>query len=633
MNTDKKEAAGQSWYCNPLNVEYRYQFCREMYGQDIQIGREAADPSMICFKGKYYIFASMTLSVWVSEDLVHWESHRLPENLPLYDYAPDARVMGEYVYFCASRNESNCSFYRTKDILAGPYEEIPGTFPFWDPNLFMDDDGRIYFYWGCASDTPIWGVELDPETMRPLTDKQELIWGDAAVKGYERIGDDHSIMPVSEAEALERFQEMLRLSGTQETDYPPDLVARIKAYYRNRPYIEGAWMDKYKGRYYLQYAFAGTEYNGYGDGVCVSDKPLGPFVPAENNPYSYHPGGFFTGAGHGSTMRDNYGNLWHTATMRISKNFNFERRVGLWPAGFDTDGQLFCNQRYGDWPVPVQKSAADPWAPPQWYLLSYGKTMSASSMEAGMGPENAADENVRTWWKAAGPESGQQSVAGRCSGTVRICETDRWPESGQWLEMDLGMVCRVHGVQINFADDKIQLPVPGRIHTETEQTRYIDETVHVTRWVLEGSLDGETYFILEDKSRANTNLPHDLVVKEEGVMARHIRLTVLETPWHLQPCISGLRVFGLGPVSRPAMPCHTVCRTGDLDMEVEIHGENAMGYVILWGLRPDKLYHSYMVYGRQRQCIGALVRKKTYYVRVDAFNEAGITEGMVTGPH
>ena len=27
---------------------------------------------MIYFKGKYYIFASMTLGVWVSEDLAHW---------------------------------------------------------------------------------------------------------------------------------------------------------------------------------------------------------------------------------------------------------------------------------------------------------------------------------------------------------------------------------------------------------------------------------------------------------------------------------------------------------------------------------------------------------------------------------
>ena len=174
---------GKEYFCNPVNVPYRYQFNKpQVQGMSgdapVQVAREAADPSMIQFQGKYYIFASMTLSVWISEDMVHWESHRLPESLPLYDYAPDARVVGDYVYFCASRKEEACSFYRTKDVINGPYEEIKGTFPFWDPNLFVDDDGRMYFYWGCSNQTPIWGVELAPETMKPLTEKKELIWGD-----------------------------------------------------------------------------------------------------------------------------------------------------------------------------------------------------------------------------------------------------------------------------------------------------------------------------------------------------------------------------------------------------------------------------------------------------------------------
>ena len=103
----------------------------------------------------------------------------------------------------------------------------------------------------------------------------------------------------------------------------------------------------------LQYAFAGTQYNTYGDGVYLSDSPLGPFRLADNNPYSYKPGGLLPGAGHGSTMSDRNGRIWHTATMRISVNHDFERRVGIWPAGLDAEGELFCNQRYGDWPIAV----------------------------------------------------------------------------------------------------------------------------------------------------------------------------------------------------------------------------------------------------------------------------------------
>ena len=157
------------YYCNPLNVNYRYQFNADpRRGSGMQICREAADPSMICFQGRYYIFASMTLGVWVSDDLVNWENHRLPDTLPLYDYAPDVRVVDGWVYFCASRRDTICDRYRTQDILNGPYEKLPGSFPFWDPNLFADEDGRVYFYWGSSNSTPIWGVELDPATMLPL---------------------------------------------------------------------------------------------------------------------------------------------------------------------------------------------------------------------------------------------------------------------------------------------------------------------------------------------------------------------------------------------------------------------------------------------------------------------------------
>ena len=600
----------QKYYCNPLNVDYRYQFCSSMGSEEVQIAREAADPSMIYFKGHYYIFASMTLEVWVSDDLAAWKQYRLPDELPLYDYAPDARVIGDYVYLSASSNDVNCNFYRTKDILNGPYEEIKGSFPFWDPNLFVDDDGRVYFYWGCASHTPIWGVELNPDTMQPLAERKERIWGDAYMKGYERVGDEHSVMPATEEEAELSFQEMLKMSNTKKEDYTEDFATRIKAYFRHLPYIEGAWMDKYQGKYYLQYAMPGTEFNIYGDGVYVSDCPLGPFTPARNNPYSYNPGGFLTGAGHGSTMRDVNQNLWHTATMRISKNMSMERRVGIWPAGFDADGELFCNQRYADWPMRMPTLPSDPWKNPDWYLLSFGKNTTASSFEMENAPSLAVDENVRTYWRAA------------------------TPKAGEWIETDLGQPYDVHAVQVNFADDKLNVPVPGAMHLKAESSRYIDETKHVTRWILEGSTDGEEYFILKDKSNADTNLPHDFVVIEEGVQVRFVRLTVYEVPFHVQVCISGLRVFGIGNGEKPVSPKYHVKRIGDLDMEVAIESEsdsNVTGYNILWGYAPDKLYHSYMIYGKDAQRIGALVKGEKYYVRVDAFNENGITEGTVTG--
>ena len=590
------------YFCNPLNMDYRYQFIHDEHtGQDT-VSREAADPSMILFQGKYYIFASMTLSVWVSEDMVNWESHRLPDNLPLYDYAPDVRVVGDYVYFSASRRGTICDFYRTKDVLNGPYERIPGTFDFWDPNLFLDDDGKLYFYWGCNSITPIWGAELDPETMHQLHEPVELIEGHPEKYGYERFGEDHSLPVISFEEAEELMREMKRKQGKSE-----ELTDEEKTFARmlltHRPFIEGAWMTKHNGRYYLQYACPGTEFNIYGDGVYESDFPLGPFHVAGNNPYSYKPGGFLRGAGHGSTMEDKYENLWHTATMQISKNHNFERRVGIWQAGFDKDGVLFCSQRYGDWPMAVEQGKMDPWKEPEWYLLSYGKTMTASSFTEGKGPEKAADENVQTWWQAAGNQP------------------------GEWLAMDLGKPYDVRAIQINFADDKIDLPSPGELQGE----RFIDPSAHKTRWILEGSADGDTWQVLEDKSKSETNLPHDLVLREDGVTLQYLRVTVLEVPFEQKPCISGLRVFGKGDGEKPAVPDYTVKRTGTMDMDVKVRGsedDRATGYVILWGMAPDKLYHSCMTFAPERT-IGALMEGQKVYVRVDAFNENGITEGTV----
>lgn len=607
------------YYCNPINVPYRYQFNMDprSHGK-LQIDREAADPSMILFQGKYYIFASMNLSVWVSEDMVNWEAHRLPGNLPLYDYAPDARVCGDCVYFCASKKGENCNYYRTKDIINGPYEEIPGTFDFWDPNLFFDDDGRVYFYWGCSNVTPVWGVELDPATMQPRSERIELLSGDGYERGYERMGVDNCEFPRSEEEVEMMFQGFVKQSDVPAEQLPAQYIPQIRGMFTRRPFIEGPWMDKYDGKYYLQYACPGAEYNVYADGVYVSDFPLGPFELAKNNPFSYHPGGYMPGAGHGSTMRDKENNLWHTSTMRISVNHQFERRVGIWPAGFDADGELFCNQNYGDWPIAVSEGKNDPWREPQWYLLSYAKPANCSSFEEGKGAGQAVNEDATTWWRA------------------------KAKEPGQWIEVDLEKPMDVRAIQINFADNALPIASPGKIQGSATQPRYIEERDLHTRWKLEGSLDGKEYFAIEDKSKAETDLPHDFIVREEGIWVRFVRLTIVEIPYDVTPCISGLRIFGIGTEKKPKAPAFEAARSEDgLDLLVTIEGtKGAIGYNILWGHEESKLYHSYQIYCEaadvqekraavMKKRIGALVKSQEYFVRVDAYNENGITVGQV----
>lgn len=211
--------------------------------------------------------------------------------MPVYDYAPDVQVIGEYLYFSASRKDVPCSFYRTKNPLAEKFEKIQGVFPFWDPNLFADEDGRIYLYWGCSNTEPLYGVELDPDCMKPRHKPVKLIHARPDVQGYERTGQDHIC-----TRSQEEIELQARTMAEQLMQAPKDFLQGIGieseedihkmayAVASQAPFLEGPWMTKKGKRYYLQYAVPGTEFNIYGDGVYVSDFPLGPFHAAENNP-------------------------------------------------------------------------------------------------------------------------------------------------------------------------------------------------------------------------------------------------------------------------------------------------------------------------------------------------------------
>ena len=83
--------------------------------------------------------------------------------------------------------------------------------------------------------------------------------------------------------------------------------------------------------------------------------------------------------------------------MRVSVNHAMERRVGLFPAGFDKDGTLFCNQNFADYPLRIPQGEFDPWSVgPEWLLLSYRKPVSASSTAEGSDPALAVNEDIRT---------------------------------------------------------------------------------------------------------------------------------------------------------------------------------------------------------------------------------------------
>ena len=595
-------------YCNPLDLGYRYQHMKE--GERIAGFREGADPTLVYFKGKYYLFVSMSAGFWYSDDLLHWDFHADPDLL-IYDYAPDVRQVGEYLYFCASRKGRNCPILRTADPLTEPFTEVSCSFDFWDPDIFCDDDGRVYFYWGCSNTTPIWGVELDPATMEPIGEKRPLISGCEEALGYERPGDNGIVD--REASVLYKSVHQFYNEATGKLELPPQMAQVpglnaevLTAMYNaiGKPYIEGAFMTKHDGTYYLQYACPGTQYNTYADGVYTAKDPLGPFTLQTSNPFSAVPGGFMTGAGHGSTIADKYGNYWHAATMRISVNHDFERRVGLFPAGFDADGVLFCNQNFADYPHEIPAGKFDAAAvQPCWMLLSYRKAVTASSTAEGSAPANAVNETCRDWWSAGSDKP------------------------GEWLCVDLGAESDVRAIQVNMADEKLVVDFPADSYGDDRKTRRIETRPQISHYTVETSLDGETWTLREDVARECSN---GYYAYADGIRARYIRVTGGELPYGQTLRISGLRVFGNGAGARPAAAKAAAVRVDALDGKISWqHLENAQGCNVRYGTAPDKLYHSWLVYDADEVTLSTLMAGQTYYICVDSFNENGITEGDV----
>ncbi len=579
-------------FCNPINIDYKYQHLgRFAY-------REAADPTMIYFKGKYYLFPSMSAGFYYSDDLAEWKWHE-NRNVDMYRYAPDVRQVGDYMYFCASSLGEPSAIWRTADPMSDQFEKISEPFPFWDPDLFCDDDGKVYLYYGCSNSKPLYGVELDRDTMKAKGRPVPISYFDIKAHGFERAG-----YPGRKED----------LSGSKETyGLLIKLLEKILKTDEN-PFFEGAYVNKFNGKYYLQYAAPGSSLPTYGDGVAVSDSPLGPFETCSNTPYSFKPKGFINGAGHGSTIEDHYGNLWHTSTMRIYVNAEFERRVGLWPAGVDEDGYLFCNQNFGDYPLVIPEGRFDPKKIlPHYMLLSYKKKAKASSELEGHPVQLAVDENVRTWWCARGMAQ-------------------------EWYELDLGEIYKVHSVQLNLADEEIPSEkhakedcCPAKIPASVGR-RFVESGKDFrTQFILEGSLDGENWIILKDASHAETNLPHDYIILPEDTNLRYVKVTCLKLPYHAKFAISGLRVFGFGNGKAPEqVRDSSAVRSSDLDADICWENvENAMGYNVRIGIAPDKLYNSYQIYEETQVKITSLNKGVEYWYCIDSYNESGITEGIV----
>jgi xylan 1,4-beta-xylosidase len=542
-------SAVQKTISNPMNLSYR--FCL-----DVPSRREAADPTIVNFKGEYYLFASKSGGYFHSADLIKWDLITT-NDLPIEDYAPTAVVMNDAIYFMASRG-APVSIFKSSDPKSGKWQVANPSFPIGmiDPDLFVDDDGRLFFYYGCSNVNPIYGVELDPITLNPKGPATALFNSKRLIYGWERKGD-----------------------------------------YNNQgenPWIEGAWMTKRNGKYYLQYAGPGTEFKSYSDGMYVSDKPLGPFTLATHNPISYKPEGFIAAAGHGNTFQDKYGNYWHIATMTISQKHMFERRLGLFPAFFDKDGDMHVYTGFGDFPykVPTKKISGPEELFPGWMLLSQNKPVEVSSELQGHSKAYAMDEEIRTFWSAA------------------------TGDKGEWIRMDLQRESTINAIQLNFYENET------KIFGRSPDIFY--------QYLVEYSSDDKNWNVLVDKRENKIDAPHDYIELSKPIKARYIRLTNYKVPGGTF-AMAGFRVFGKAGKKAPAVIEDLLVNRYKTDRCVVdltwTKPMGATGFNIRYGTSRDKLYHTYQVLSDNSIKINSLNSEQKYYFTIDSFNESGVTNG------
>jgi len=467
----------QERYCNPLPLpDYPVgRLARDITKGDSPDGlwisegkeqyRELADPTALWFEGAWYLYPSVDMA-WVSRDEgLTWEHH--PLNVRDIGYAPTIVQHGDRFLLMASDSE----VYEGDNPL-GPFHpigalEIPfgenGFPPLIDPMLYSDDDGRLFFYWGCTPNSGIWGVELDTDKITPtLGVPRELIPFNTEAFPWEAVGNQ---------------------------DQNPKVG-----------WMEGAWMLKHEDRYHLVYSAGGTQYRTYTMGCYVGDSPMGPFKPQERNPIFRTTEGFITGTAHGSIVRGPDDRLWTFYTVLATVVHGFERRIGMDPAAFDDQGNLYVPAATST-PQPIRDTAeATTWVP-----LNDGEPTFGSSCAPNTAGRLAVDQSMMTWWLPS-KEDKQPTL------------TTQFPATSE-----------IHAVRIVWRDVDLDTssganPGPFRYRVEAETKPGVWTTI------IDRSQSKEDFLIDYRECTPQT--------------ASRVRLVILDHPEGIQPAVAEFTVFG-----------------------------------------------------------------------------------------
>lgn len=577
--------AVQKTICNPMDLNYDYR----NYGADMPVCIEGADPVVVLFKDEYYLFSSMTMGYWISPDLADWEyipcsKEQLPD---IHGYAPAVMVMDDSIYFHQG--------YHSKNMWRSPNPRDPdswenvstNSYAHHDPAIYHDADAdRVWLTYGCGDlkTESISVQELDRKTLEPIGEAVDCIMADQSTHGWERTFDNNTS------------------SGWG--------------------YTEGAQIFKRGDRWYLTYS-GYSLFKDYSNGLYTSDSPTGPYTYYEGSPVSHKNTGFVGMAGHGCFFQDKHGNWWNVTCASIYVNHSFERRLNLFPAGIDEEGNLYTMTALGDYPVTLPDGPRDhrKLQNPGWMLLSKNAKATASSEAVG-----EATQQVN-YGKALHESQGQWVMDSRDDHSVKYGVDDDirtiWSatsgDEGEWFQIDLGRVCTVAAVQVNFGEYQIQTTDPAKKY-------------HAYR--VEYSKDLKTWSTLIDKWENKTHEPHDYIQLDKPVTARALRVVNRQMPGDGWFALRDLRVFGNDGGAGPGAVADFTSKRHPDDMGVSLSWnpvKNADTYVVRYGIHPEKLYNQYQVDEPSAE-VRTLNASVDYFFRVDTVNANGVQEGKNVNP-
>lgn len=253
--------ARQTTYCNPMNLDYGYTPIPNF--SDEGRHRATADPVIVNYKNEYYLFSTNQWGYWYSNNLINWtflsRKFLRPWNGGVYDElcAPAVGIVGDTMIVIGSTYTKNFTLWMSTNPAANEWKPLVDSFEMggWDPAFFTDPiSNRVYMYNGSSNRYPLYGIELNRKTFKPIGARQEMYALEGWRYGWQRFGE---------------HQDDIFLDA----------------------FMEGATCNYYGGKYYFQYGAPGTEFSHYADGVLVGETPLGPWTP-QPMPFSYKPGGF-----------------------------------------------------------------------------------------------------------------------------------------------------------------------------------------------------------------------------------------------------------------------------------------------------------------------------------------------------